>query len=58
MPLGMSMGRYLGFVSSALFSMFFGAQIVHAIYRPLDGLDEFIEDYKEKQRKLLEAKKS
>ena len=54
----MSMGRYLGFVSSALFSMFFGAQIVHAIYRPLDGLDEFIEDYKEKQRKLLEAKKS
>lgn len=55
MPAGVSWPTYLKFVTAASLSMFFGAQVVHNIYRPLDDLDEMvkqeIEKIKEEQAK-------
>ena len=35
--------------------MSFGSQIVHNIYRPLDDLDEYIENYRKHQDELFSA---
>ena len=61
MPAGLPTGKYLKLLGTSFIFMFLGAQFVHNIYKPLDGLDEFIEKYKEEQKKqtaggLVQAK--
>ncbi len=47
MPAGVSWSKYIGFSMAAMLSMFLGAQTVHAIYRPLDDLDEVVNRYRQ-----------
>lgn len=56
MPYGISWTRYICLVTSAFFATAAGSQVVHLIYRPLDDLDDLIEEAF--QKKLLEQKKS
>ena len=58
MPAGLSWPRYLTFNAVALFTMFLGAQFVHAIYRPLDDLPELIEAAKKAKNINSPEKKS
>ena len=51
MPAGMTWPKYIRLLGSSLFFMFLGAQFVHNQYKPLEGLDEFIENYKENVKK-------
>lgn len=44
MPYGISSFRFCSFVALSLISMFGGTQVVHMIYRPLDDLDDLIEE--------------
>ncbi len=46
MPYGASWGRYLSFQASALMATFLGAQSVHMVFRPLDDLQDMIEEAK------------
>lgn len=48
MPAGVSWPTYLRFVAAASLSMFFGAQVVHNIYKPLEDLDEMVKQEIEK----------
>jgi len=48
MPAGVSWPTYLKFSLAAALSMIAGAQTVHAVYKPLDDLEKFIEDFDEK----------
>lgn len=51
----MTWPTYIKFFCAATFSMFIGAQIVHAVYRPLDDLDELVKkeiEQMEKERRL------
>ncbi|XP_014481657.1 PREDICTED: uncharacterized protein C12orf73 homolog [Dinoponera quadriceps] len=43
MPVGVSWLRYLSFTGASLVSMMAGAQCVHMFYKPLDNLDELVE---------------
>ena len=52
MPAGVSWATYLKFTIAAGLSMVAGAQTVHTFYRPLDHLEEFIEDF---EKKVVEA---
>lgn len=54
MPSGVSWPTYLKFVAAASLSMFFGAQIVHNIYRPLEDLDDLVQ----KELKRLKEERS
>ena len=56
MPAGLSWPKYFGLLGSSMFFLFLGSQAVHAVYRPLDDLDQYIENYKQEQRKLLKEK--
>lgn len=49
MPAGVSWPSYLKFMTAALLTMFAGAQTVHFYYRPLEDLEQYIEEEK-KQR--------
>ncbi|XP_060535245.1 ubiquinol-cytochrome-c reductase complex assembly factor 6 [Cylas formicarius] len=44
MPAGVSWGAYLRLVAASLVSMFAGAQLVHAYYKPLTDLDRYVEE--------------
>ncbi|XP_076631380.1 ubiquinol-cytochrome c reductase complex assembly factor 6 sloth 2 [Colletes latitarsis] len=43
MPAGVSSFRFISFSTLSILSMMAGAQWVHVIYRPLDDLDDLIE---------------
>ncbi|XP_012268841.2 protein brawnin [Athalia rosae] len=43
MPAGVSWPRYLSFFTAAMLSMFAGSQTVHYYYKPLDDLNDLIE---------------
>ncbi len=43
MPFGYSTTRYLALLTTCLFSGLAGSQVVHMMYKPLDGFDELIE---------------
>lgn len=43
MPAGVPWPTYFKFVAAASLSMFFGAQIVHNIYKPLEDLDDLVQ---------------
>ena len=45
MPAGVSWSQYLRFGSAALLSMLAGSQTVHYFYRPLDDLEDLVEQY-------------
>ena len=46
MPAGVSWPTYLKFSFAAGLSMLAGAQCVHLVYRPLDDLQQFVEEFK------------
>jgi len=56
MPAGVSWPTYIKFVSAAALSMVAGAQTVHAFYRPLEDLEDWIEKFKE-QKKIYDESK-
>jgi len=53
MPAGVSWQTYLKFSVAAAFSMIAGAQTVHAVYKPLEDLETFIEDFEDKKVKQI-----
>lgn len=55
MPAGVSWNAYVKFLCASLVTMFAGSQTVHIIYRPLENLDQLIEE--EKQKILNDSKK-
>ncbi|XP_050594677.1 protein brawnin [Bombus affinis] len=52
MPYGMSWPRFISFTSLASLTIASGSQVVHLIYRPLDDLNDLIEE--EFQKRLSE----
>lgn len=56
MPAGLSMGRYLLVVGSALITMLAGSQSVQKYYQPLSDLDEYVA--REEQRRQLERQET
>ncbi|XP_076759837.1 ubiquinol-cytochrome c reductase complex assembly factor 6 sloth 2 [Xylocopa sonorina] len=44
MPYGMSFTRFVGFFIASFIAVAAGSQCVHQIYRPLDDLDDLIEE--------------
>jgi hypothetical protein len=43
MPAGVSWPKYLKFFVASMVSMMLGAQAVHVYYRPLDNLNELVQ---------------
>lgn len=54
MPYGYTWPFFMRFAAAAMLSMFAGAQCVHAFYKPLSDLDEYVEE--EKQKRVSAAK--
>ena len=54
MPAGMSWPRYLTFAVVSLLTSFAGAQVVHQIYRPLDDLEDLVQQELERRKKAKE----
>uniref|UniRef100_A0A147BV29 Uncharacterized protein n=1 Tax=Ixodes ricinus TaxID=34613 RepID=A0A147BV29_IXORI len=52
MPYGHSWGYTLRFCVAAMLSMLAGAQCVHVFYRPLDNLEDYIKDERQRQQAL------
>lgn len=46
------------FCVSAMLTMLMGAQCVHIIYRPLDDLEDLVEEKLKERRKELQKKQS
>ncbi|XP_017889343.1 uncharacterized protein LOC108630516 [Ceratina calcarata] len=44
MPYGMTWPKFLSFITLAALAMASGSQCVHVIYKPLDDLDDLIEE--------------
>lgn len=51
MPAGVSWPQYLKFFVAAMVSMLLGSQVVHVYYRPLDDLDELVQQEVERLNK-------
>jgi len=51
MPAGVSWPQYLKFFVAAMVSMVLGAQAVHVYYRPLDDLNELVQQEVERLSK-------
>jgi len=47
----LTLGAKLRFTAAALFSMLMGAQLVHAVYRPLDDMEQLVEAEVKKMRR-------
>lgn len=43
MPAGVSWPRYISFFTASMLTAFAGAQLVHMYYKPLDDLEELIQ---------------
>ncbi|XP_025993233.1 uncharacterized protein LOC113004366 [Solenopsis invicta] len=56
MPGNISLTRYIVFCATALVTMLAGAQCVHEIYRPLDDLEDLVEQRLNERRKELQKK--
>lgn len=52
MPAGVSWSYYIKFTTCAMLSMLAGSQVVHMYYRPLEDLNEYIEE-EMKQKKAM-----
>ncbi|XP_043600066.1 uncharacterized protein LOC122575339 [Bombus pyrosoma] len=57
MPYGMSWSRFISFISLAFLTTASGSQAVHLIYRPLDDLDDLIEEAFQKRLSELQDHK-
>lgn len=56
MPAGVTWGVYLKFATAAMLSMLAGSQVVHMLYRPLDNMEELVnEEVKRLQMELVTA---
>jgi hypothetical protein len=51
MPAGVSWPKYLKFFVASMVSMMLGAQAVHVCYRPLDNLNELVQQEVERLEK-------
>jgi hypothetical protein len=51
MPAGVSWPKYLMFFAASMTSMMLGAQTVHVYYRPLDDLNQLVEQELERFNK-------
>jgi hypothetical protein len=51
MPAGVSWPQYVNFFVAAMVSMLLGAQTVHVYYRPLDDLNELVQQEVERLNK-------
>jgi len=51
MPAGVSWPQYVKFFVAAMVSMLLGAQAVHVYYRPLDDLNELVQQEAERLNK-------
>ena len=56
MPGGLSWPKYVTLMSSSMFMMFLGSQLVHNIYKPLKDQEEYVEKFRESYTKELEKK--
>lgn len=56
MPSNISTTRYIMFAAAAMVTMLAGAQCVHEIYRPLDDLEDLVEQRLKERRKELQKK--
>lgn len=56
MPAGISLGRYITFCAMAFFTALAGAQCVHNFYRPLDDLEDLVEQRLKERQKELQKK--
>ncbi|XP_070149266.1 ubiquinol-cytochrome c reductase complex assembly factor 6 [Polyergus mexicanus] len=56
MPAGVSWPRYIMFCTTAMITMLAGAQCVHEIYKPLDDLEDLVEQRLKERRKELQKK--
>lgn len=54
MPAGISPGKYVALMASALITMFAGSQVMHNYYAPLADLDEYVKR-EEERRKAVTA---
>lgn len=57
MPYGMSWPRLISFISLAFLATASGSQAVHLIYRPLDDLNDLIEEAFQKRLSELQDRK-
>ncbi|XP_068977444.1 ubiquinol-cytochrome c reductase complex assembly factor 6 [Bombus flavifrons] len=57
MPYGISWPRFISFISLAFLTTASGSQAVHLIYRPLDDLDDLIEEAFQKRLSELQDRK-
>lgn len=55
MPAGMGWGPYLRFFITATLTAFAGSQTVHLIFRPLDDLEDLVEEELKELRKTLKT---
>ncbi|XP_016836673.1 uncharacterized protein C12orf73 [Nasonia vitripennis] len=51
MPAGVSWPRYISFFAVSMLSAYAGAQLVHIYYKPLDDLDDMVQEEIERRRK-------
>lgn len=58
MPAGMSWPRYLTFFMVSMLTSFGGAQVVHEYYKPLDDLEELVQQELDRRRKARELRAS
>jgi hypothetical protein len=56
MPVGISWTRYISFIVVSLFTTLAGGQVVHMYYKPLDDLEELIQQELERKRISGETK--
>lgn len=57
MPYGISWPRFISFISLVFLATASGSQAVHLIYRPLDDLDDLIEEAFQKSLSELQDRK-
>ena len=58
MPAGVSWGEYLRFMTAALGSMFLGSQAVHLLYKPLQDMDQVLDQLRAVKQKQLASESS
>ena len=58
MPAGVTWGEYLRFMAAALGSMFLGSQAVHLVYKPLQDMDQVLDQLRAVKQKQLASESS
>ncbi|CAB0033170.1 unnamed protein product [Trichogramma brassicae] len=58
MPAGLSWPRYISIFAASILTSFAGAQCVHMYYKPLDDLEQLVQQELERRRRAREESKS